>query len=114
MIYDVIVVGLGVMGSAIVANCARRGLRALGLERFWPVHDQGASHGKTRLIRQAYFEHVAYVPLVLSSYELWRELEPRPGNHLMTLAGLLPAPTESTNLIASARPTTNRHRQQPA
>ena len=110
MIYDVIVVGLGVMGSAIVANCARRGLRALGLERFWPVHDQGASHGKTRLIRQAYFEHVAYVPLVLRSYELWRDLEARTGRHLMTITGLLLAGKESTHVIAGSRRSAERHR----
>lgn len=109
MTYDVIVVGLGVMGSSIVSNCARRGMRVLGLERFWPVHDQGASHGKTRLIRQAYFEHVAYVPLVLRSYELWRDLEARTGKHLMTITGLLLAGKESTNVIAGSRRSAERH-----
>jgi sarcosine oxidase len=107
--YDVAVVGLGVMGSSVAANCARRGLSVLGVERFWPVHDQGASHGKSRLIRQAYFEHVAYVPLVLRAYELWRDLEARTGKHLMTITGLLLAGKESTNVIAGSRRSAGQH-----
>jgi sarcosine oxidase len=110
MKYDVVVVGLGVMGSSIAANCARRGRTVLGIERFWPVHDRGASHGKTRLIRQAYFEHVAYVPLVLRSYALWRELEARSGEHLMTITGLLLAGKESTKVIAGSRRSAEQHR----
>ncbi len=110
MIYDVVVVGLGVMGSSIAANCARRGRSVLGIERFWPVHDRGASQGKTRLIRQAYFEHVAYVPLVLRSYALWRELEARTGEHLMTITGLLLAGKESTKVIAGSRRSAEQHR----
>jgi sarcosine oxidase len=109
VIYDVVVVGLGVMGSAIAASCARRGRTVLGIERFWPVHDRGASHGKSRLIRQAYFEHVAYVPLVLRSYALWRELEARSGEHLMTITGLLLAGKESTKVIAGSRRSAERH-----
>jgi len=109
VIYDVVVVGLGVMGSSVASNCARRGLSVLGVERFWPVHDQGASHGKSRLIRQAYFEHVAYVPLVLRAYELWRDLEARTGKHLMTITGLLLAGKESTNVIAGSRRSAEQH-----
>lgn len=109
MTYDVAVVGLGVMGSSVAANCARRGLSVVGVERFWPVHDQGASHGRSRLIRQAYFEHVAYVPLVLRAYELWRDLEARTGTHLMTITGLLLAGKESTNVIAGSRRSAEQH-----
>lgn len=75
MSHDVIVLGLGAMGSAAAWHLARRGLKVLGLEQFIPGHDRGSSHGKTRVIRQAYFEHPSYVPLLLRSYELWRELE---------------------------------------
>ena len=75
MAFDVTVIGLGVMGSAAVYHLAQRGLRVLGLEQFPPAHDRGSSHGRTRVIRQAYFEHPDYVPLVLRAYELWRELE---------------------------------------
>src|SRR2546430_15020936 len=72
MTYDIAVAGLGGIGSAIAAHCAARGASVIGLEQFGPAHDRGASHGKSRMIRKAYFEDAAYVPLVLRSYELWR------------------------------------------
>ena len=87
--YDVAVVGLGGMGSAILANCAARGTSVVGLEQFTPAHDLGSSHGKTRMIRQAYFEDPAYVPLVLRSYELWHELERASGEAILRLTGVL-------------------------
>ena len=71
---DVVVIGLGIMGSAAL-RLARRGIRVAGIERFAPGHDSGSSHGETRIIRLGYFEHPSYVPLVRRSYELWRELE---------------------------------------
>lgn len=61
---DVIVVGTGGIGSAAAFHLASRGLRVLGLDQFPPVHDRGSSHGQTRLIRKAYFEHPDYVPLL--------------------------------------------------
>lgn len=74
MSYDVLVVGLGGVGSAAAAALARRGQRVLGLDRYRPVHDQGASHGETRIVRKAYFEGAGYVPLLHRAYELWDEL----------------------------------------
>jgi sarcosine oxidase len=85
--YDVIVVGLGGMGSAAAYHLARRGQRVLGLERFTPAHDRGSSHGGSRIIRQAYFEDPGYVPLVLRAYELWAELEREAGDELLTITG---------------------------
>jgi len=88
--HDVIVVGLGGMGSAAAYHLARRRQRVLGLERFGPVHDQGSSHGGSRLIRQACYEDPAYVPLAQRSYELWRELEASSGDTLfLDTGGLL-------------------------
>ncbi|MBX7433393.1 N-methyl-L-tryptophan oxidase [Mycobacterium sp. Y57] len=72
--FDVIVVGLGGMGSAAAYHLARRGVRVLGLEKFTPAHDRGSSHGGSRIIRQSYFEDPAYVPLLIRAYELWEEL----------------------------------------
>lgn len=72
--YDVIVVGLGGMGSAAAYHLAARGRRVLGLERHQPAHDKGSSHGGSRIIRQAYFEDPGYVPLLLRAYELWQRL----------------------------------------
>ena len=85
--YDVIVVGLGGMGSAAAYQLAGHGKKVLGLERHTPAHDRGSSHGGSRLIRQAYFEDPAYVPLMLRAYELWERLERETGQDLMTLCG---------------------------
>ena len=79
MTHDVIVAGLGGMGSAAVYQLAGRGQRVLGLERFSPAHDRGSSHGRSRIIRQAYFEGSEYVPLLLRAYELWEQLEEETG-----------------------------------
>jgi sarcosine oxidase len=75
MHYDVIVVGLGAMGSAAAYHLSRRGLRVLGVDQYRPPHEHGSSHGETRVIREAYFEHPVYVPLVQRAYELWEELD---------------------------------------
>lgn len=73
--FDAIVVGLGGMGSAALSHLAERGQRVLGVERFEPGHAHGSSHGLTRIIRLAYFEHPSYVPLLRRAFELWRDLE---------------------------------------
>jgi sarcosine oxidase len=73
--YDVIVLGLGAMGNATAFHGARRGRRILGLDAYEPGHTRGASHGRTRAIREAHFEAPEYVPLVQRAYALWRELE---------------------------------------
>ena len=85
--YNVIVVGLGAMGSATLYHVAQRGWRALGLEQFAPGHSLGSSHGDSRIIRETYFEHPLYVPLVQRAHRLWRELEERGGSSLMTITG---------------------------
>lgn len=87
--YDVIVLGTGGIGSAALYHLASRGARVLGLDRFPAGHDRGSSHGQTRIIRQAYFEHPDYVPLLLEAYRLWRDLEAQSGNVLLHEVGLL-------------------------
>src|SRR6266566_1538011 len=87
--YDVIVLGLGGMGTATVFELARRGRRVLGLEQFAVGHDRGSSHGSTRVIRKAYYEHADYVPLLHRAYERWFDLEQRSGKHLFTQCGCL-------------------------
>lgn len=86
-VFDVIVVGLGGMGSAAAYHLAARGSRVLGLERFSPPHDRGSSHGRSRVIRQAYFEGAAYVPLLLRAYELWERIERDAGVRILTVTG---------------------------
>jgi len=73
--YDVIVIGVGGMGSAAVYHVAARGATVLGLEQFAVPHARGSSHGLTRIIRLAYWEHPSYVPLLRRAYALWREAE---------------------------------------
>lgn len=87
--YDVIVLGLGGMGSAAAFELARRGRRVLGLEQFALGHDRGSSHGQTRVIRMAYYEHPDYVPLLRRAYDLWYDLEQRSGQRLFTECGVL-------------------------
>jgi sarcosine oxidase len=87
--YDAVVVGVGGMGSAALYHLARRGKRVLGLERFDLLHDRGSSHGLTRIIRLAYFEHPDYVPLLRRAYELWRELEAEAGERLLHVTGIV-------------------------
>jgi sarcosine oxidase len=100
--YDVIVAGLGGMGSSTAYHLAGRGKEVLGLERYAPAHDMGSSHGQSRIIRQAYFEDPAYVPLLLRAYELWERLEQETGEDLMTLSGgLMIGPPESHTFTGS-------------
>ena len=87
--YDVIIVGTGGVGSSAAYHLAKRGAKVLGIDRFAGGHDRGSSHGETRVIRQAYFEHPDYVPLLLRAYELWRELEEATGVGLLRQVGLL-------------------------
>ena len=86
---DIIVIGLGAVGSATLYQLARQGIRALGIDRFHPPHAMGSSHGATRITRQAIGEGDAYVPLVLRSHEIWRELEERTGAELLNTCGAL-------------------------
>jgi len=81
--FDTIVLGCGGMGSAALYQLAKRGLRVLGIEQFPLVHSRGSSHGHTRIIRTAYYEHPSYVPLVWRSFELWRDLERETNRELL-------------------------------
>ncbi|MEO5589930.1 MAG: N-methyl-L-tryptophan oxidase [Gemmatimonadaceae bacterium] len=88
--YDVIIAGLGAMGSATAAHLALRGERVLGLERWTPGHKFGSSHGDSRMIREMYFEHPMYVPLLQRAYYLWEELGRRVKSELLhTIGGLM-------------------------
>jgi sarcosine oxidase len=86
-VIDVIIVGLGAMGSAAAHQLAQRGKRVVGLERFTPAHDKGSSHGGSRMIRQAYFEDPAYVPILIRAYELWERLERDTKTDLLRVTG---------------------------
>lgn len=102
--YNAIVIGLGAMGSATLCHLARRGWRVLGLEQLTPGHSLGSSHGDSRIIRETYFEHPLYVPLVRRAHELWRELEERTGASLMTITGgIMIGPADGSVVAGSLR-----------
>lgn len=85
--FDVIVVGVGAMGSSTCFHLASRGVRVLGLEQFDIPHARGSSHGQSRMIRMAYYEHPDYVPLLRRAYELWDEIEHVSGQKLLHVTG---------------------------
>ncbi|GAA2093865.1 N-methyl-L-tryptophan oxidase [Streptomyces albiaxialis] len=102
--FDVIVIGLGGMGSATAAHLAARGTRVLGIEKHGPAHNRGSSHGGSRIIRQSYFEDPAYVPLLLRSYELFAKLEQDSGRTISTLCGgVMLGPPGSRTVAGSLR-----------
>jgi len=101
--FDTIVCGLGAMGSAALYQLAKRGNRALGLDRFSPPHAHSSSHGESRIIRQAIGEGEEYVPLVLRSYELWREIEKATGSELLTITGGLTLESQNSEGVMHGR-----------
>jgi sarcosine oxidase len=105
--FDVIVVGLGAMGSAAAYQLSKRGAKVLGLEAFTPAHDKGSSHGESRIIRQAYFEDPAYVPLVVRAYKLWDQLQEESNENLMRITGgVAIGPPEGTLVAGCLRSAT--------
>lgn len=107
--YDCIVLGVGGFGSSTLFHLAERGLKVLGIDRFGIAHDRGSSHGETRIIRKAYFEHPNYVPLLHRSYDEWRRLESISGKKLMHLCGLMSAGEEHSAVIAGVRQAAREH-----
>ncbi len=107
--YDCIILGVGGFGSGALLHAARRGRKVLGLEQFEVAHDRGSSHGETRIIRKAYFEHPDYVPLLLRAYDLWRDLEKERGQKLMHLCGLLLAGPPAGEAVGGARLSAQQH-----
>ena len=108
--YDVIIAGTGAMGGAAADCLSARGLRVLALDRFSPPHKLGSSHGETRVIREAYFEHPSYVPLVQRAYQLWRELENRTGRSLLkTTGGLMIGPPDGMVFSGAKRSAEEHH-----
>ncbi|HEX2839093.1 MAG TPA: N-methyl-L-tryptophan oxidase [Phycisphaerales bacterium] len=84
---DVIVVGLGAVGSAALLALTRRGVQCVGIDRFRPPHEQGSSHGLSRIIRLCYFEHPDYVPLLRESYRLWNQLQADSPDPILRITG---------------------------
>ena len=106
---EVAVVGLGVMGAAVCHELARRGARVIGLDPQPPGHTLGSSHGRTRIIREAYFEHPLYVPLVQRALELWLEIEDLTGAVLYRQTGGLTAGSADSIFVQGALASAREH-----
>jgi sarcosine oxidase len=100
--FEVIVVGVGAMGACTCFHLARRGVRVLGLEQFSIPNTFGSSHGDTRAIRLAYYEHPDYVPLLRRSYHLWREAESLSGQKLLYITGGLYIGQAESDLVTGS------------
>ncbi|MYD11496.1 MAG: N-methyl-L-tryptophan oxidase [Chloroflexi bacterium] len=99
---DVIVIGLGGMGSAALYHLAKRGVNALGIEQFEIPHTLGSSHGLTRIIRLAYYEDLSYVPLLRRSYALWAALEREFGEQLFYQTGSIDMGPEDSDVFSGS------------
>lgn len=107
--FDAIVIGLGAMGSAVAYNLAKRGVKVLALEKYSMNHTNGSSHGKTRIIRTAYFEHPSYVPLVQRAFELWCELQAEAQTNLIKMTGGLMIGQPESELLSGTIRSARQH-----
>lgn len=107
--YDVIVAGVGAMGSAAMDRLTRRGARVLGIEPFEIPHGEGSSGGDTRLIRKAYFEHPDYVPLLERAYQHWHALEEEGGERLLHETGTVYLGDPGGEVVAGSLHSAARH-----
>ncbi len=107
--YDVVVVGLGAMGSAALYALAQRGRKVIGIERFEPGHALGSSYGESRMIRMAYYEDPVYVPLLRLAYEAWGRLESHTGEHILTITGILEAGIKDSALVEGSLRSAREH-----
>ena len=106
---DVLVVGLGAMGSATLHALASRGVDVMGVDAYDPPHSLGSTHGRSRIIREAYYEHPAYVPLVRRAYAAWAQLEAAAGVQLFLRTGGLNIGAPDSALVAGALASAERH-----
>ena len=105
----VVVVGLGAMGSAACAEIARRGQAVIGLDRYAPPHDQGSSHGGSRVARRAYFEHPGYVPLLERAFRGWQALETETGLPCLKRVGVLLIGGPESEVLRASRQSAEQH-----
>ena len=107
--FDVVVVGCGGVGSSALYQLSKLGLKVAGIDQFSPPHNLGSTHGQTRVIRKAYFEHPDYVPLLERSYDLWRELESDASTKLLIQSGVLEVGPSDGILIRGVKQSASQH-----
>ncbi len=109
MIYDLAVIGVGGVGSGALLAAARRGLKVVGVEQYGAAHNLGSSHGQTRIIREAYFEHPNYVPMARRAFRMWREIETATRASLLTVTGLLQVGRPDSEVILGVQASSDQH-----
>ena len=107
--YHTIILGLGAMGSAAAFHLAKRKLPVLGLEQFDIPNTLGSSHGQSRLIRLAYYEHPDYVSLLRRAYELWKNLEHESKQTFLHITGGLYLAAGDHELITGSLASAKQH-----
>lgn len=107
--FEAIVLGTGGVGASALYHLARRGVSAVGIDRFEPGHSRGSSHGVTRIIRQAYFEHPDYVPLARRAFSAWERLQERVGRPLLVRTGLLQVGPPQGEVLSGLRRSAAEH-----
>src|SRR4051812_4194225 len=107
--YDVIIIGAGGMGSAACYHLARRGHKVLAIDQFEIPHNKGSSHGLSRMIRSAYYEHADYVPLLKRSFQRWRELQDETLTQILHLTGGLYIGRPDGELVAGSLASSRQH-----
>jgi sarcosine oxidase len=108
-LYELIVIGLGAMGSATAYHAARRGHTVLGLDAYERNHTNGSSHGRSRIIRESYLEGPQYVPLVQRAFELWRDLEQESGEKLLSITGGLYIGSPESDIVRGVLRSASAH-----
>jgi sarcosine oxidase len=107
--FDVAVIGPGAMGSAALAFLSARGIRAIGIDAYFPAHALSSSHGDSRLIRMGYFEDPSYVPLLQRAYRNWRSLEARLRTDVLTITGVLQIGAPDSKIVRGTRASCEMH-----
>ena len=107
--FDVAVIGLGAMGSAALAFLSARGIKAIGIDAYFPAHALSSSHGDSRLIRLGYFEDPSYVPLLRRAYQNWRSLEARLRAEILTITGVLQIGAPHSKIVSGTRSSCEMH-----
>ena len=108
--YDVIVLGVGSVGSATCHHLARKGARVLGIEQFGIPHDRGSHHGSSRMIRMAYYEHPDYVPLLKRAYSLWHQLQENTSESFFHITGGLYVGSQGGSIFPGSLKAAHEHR----
>jgi sarcosine oxidase len=85
--FDIAVIGLGAIGASCLWHLSKSGKKVLGIDQFSPPHTMGSSHGETRITRLAVGEGMDFIPIVMRSHEIWREIEKNTGVEIMTSTG---------------------------